>query len=281
MILFSDLLIARGFDVTSSFRMVRHKLPNHIMEKLIDNDLLEQYQCINGKERFECDYVVSFIAKESTKALFWGVFKVNGKINAKKAGTIDKYVKELYDNNLTSAVYYLLEKQKGFEDLEQRVIIDWGSSTIAWVQKNCNKEVIEIKPKGFVEDFSGYLDFILSFKKLEQIVNNSDANYTWKSKLSSVSGIYLILDKKTGKQYIGSAYGENGIWGRWKNYVKTGSGGNDLLIDLQKNNKKYKYNFQFTILQTLPSNLKSDEVIEYEKLYKEKFGSRVFGLNKN
>lgn len=280
MIRFSDLLKAYSFDFNCSFKLVRHKLPNEIFEKLLNNDLFEQYQCINGKERFECDYLISFIAKESTKALFCGIFKVNGKISANKAG-VDKYIKELYSKDFNSAIYYLLEKQKKFEDLEQRVIIDWGNNTRVWVQNKCDKEVIEIKPKGFVEDFSGYLDFVLPFKKLERIVNNSDANYIWKNKLSSVYGIYLILDKKTGKQYIGSAYGENGIWGRWKKYVKTGSGGNDLLIDLIKNNNNYKYNFQFTILQTLPSNLSPNEVIEYEKLYKEKLGSKVFGLNKN
>jgi len=281
MIRFSDLLKSCGFNLNCSFKLVRHKLSNECMEKLINNDLFEEYQRINGEERFECDYLISFIAKESKKALFWGIFKVNGKINANKANIKDEYLKELYNNDFSNYVYYDLQKQSGFEDLEQRVIIDWGGSTRAWVQKKCDKEIIEIKPKGFVEDFSGYLNFVLPFKKLERIVINSDANYMWKNKLSSVSGIYLILDKETGKQYIGSAYGENGIWGRWVNYIKTGSGGNKYLIELLKNNEKYKYNFQFTILQTLPINLKADEVIEYEELYKEKFGSRAFGLNRN
>jgi hypothetical protein len=263
--------------------MVRHKSSDHPIEKLIDNDLFEQYQCVNRKDRFECDFVISFVGKESTKAMFLGIYKVNGKIKADKANLTEEYKNEflLDDFKLKNFYYYLLEKQTGYEDLEGRVIIDWGEGTRAWVQKECDKEVIEIKPKGFVDDFPGYLDFVLSFKKLEQIINNPDANNVWKNKLSSVYGIYLILDRKTGKQYIGSAYGENGIWGRWEAYIKTGSGKNDLLIDLIKDNEKYKYNFQFTILQTLPSNLKSDEVINYEILYKEKLGSRAFGLNKN
>lgn len=28
-------------------------------------------------------------------------------------------------------------------------------------------------------------------------------------------GVYLISDTYTGKLYVGSAYNENGIWGRW------------------------------------------------------------------
>ena len=62
---------------------------------------------------------------------------------------------------------------------------------------------------------------------------------------------------------------------------KNGSGGNDLLEELLEKDKNYKYNFQFTLLQTLPSNLTAEEVIIYEILYKEKFGSKAFGLNKN
>jgi len=275
------LLKDYDFDINCSFKLVRHKSSVHPMERLIGNNIFEQYQCVNKKERFECDYVISFVGKESTKALFWGIYKVNGKIKANKANLTSEYKKEFFDDNLNELIYYILEKQKGYEDLEQRIIIDWGEGTRAWVQNKCDKNIIEIKPKGFVEDFTGYLDFILSFKKLEQIIKNSDANYMWKSKLSSISGIYLILDKKTGKQYIGSAYGKNGLWGRWKNYIKNGSGGNDLLEELLEKDNNYKYNFQFAILQTLPSNLTAEEVIIYEKLYKEKLGSKAFGLNKN
>lgn len=281
MILFSELLTTRGFDLNNSFKLVRHKSIEHPIEELIDRDLFEQYNCVHGKDRYDCDYVIVFIGKESTKALFWGVYKVNGKIKASEANLTEEYKKEFSSDDFKSKKYYLLEKQNNYNDLEQRVIIEWGEGTRAWVQKKCDKEVIEIKPRGFVEDFPGYLDFVLPFKKLEQIIKNYESNYKWKNKLSSVYGIYLILDRKTGKQYIGSAYGENGIWGRWENYVNSGSGGNDLLDKLIENNENYKYNFQFTILQTLPSNLKSDEVVGYETLYKEKLGSKTFGLNKN
>ena len=283
MIRFSNIIKSYGFDLNSSFRMVRHKSSDHPIEKLIDNDLFEQYQCVNRKDRFECDFVISFVGKESTKAMFLGIYKVNGKIKADKANLTEEYKNEflLDDFKLKNFYYYLLEKQTGYEDLEGRVIIDWGEGTRAWVQKECDKEVIEIKPKGFVDDFPGYLDFVLSFKKLEQIINNPDANNVWKNKLSSVYGIYLILDKKTGKQYIGSASGKEGIWGRWKTYAPHGHGGNKLLIDLLENNNDYVLNFQWSILQTLPSNLTKKEVDSYETKYKKKLGSKVFGLNSN
>lgn len=38
--------------------------------------------------------------------------------------------------------------------------------------------------------------------------------------------MYLITDSSNGKKYVGSATGENMIWGRWKDYIANGNGGN-------------------------------------------------------
>ena len=74
----------------------------------------------------------------------------------------------------------------------------------------------------------------------------------------------MILDKKTGNQYIGSAYGKMGIWQRWSDYAKTKHGGNKTLIELCNKSDSYQKNFQYTILQSLPSNLSNKEVIKIE-----------------
>jgi hypothetical protein len=44
---------------------------------------------------------------------------------------------------------------------------------------------------------------------------------SWWSALSSVGGVYLVLDTATGKAYVGSAYGTGGIWQRWSAYAET------------------------------------------------------------
>ena len=125
------------------------------------------------------------------------------------------------------------------------------------------------------------MDFTLSYNELKKISEYPEANKRWIDKLSSVNGIYLILDKKTGNQYIGSAYGANGIWGRWNSYVKNYHGENKRLIELLKNDNNYYANFQWTILETLPANLSKEKIISYETKYKEKLGTRAFGLNSN
>ena len=87
--------------------------------------------------------------------------------------------------------------------------------------------------------------------------------------------------KKTGKQYIGSASGPEGILGRWRDYAASGHGGNKQLKKLVQGNESYVHNFRYTILQTLPKTITKKEIISFESLYKNKLGSKVFGLNEN
>lgn len=82
-----------------------------------------------------------------------------------------------------------------------------------------------------------------------------------------------------GRQYVGSASGTDGIWGRWRSYAITGHGGNDLLKKLVREDADYPEKFLFSVLQILPKSMARERVIEYESLYKEKLGSRATGLN--
>lgn len=105
---------------------------------------------------------------------------------------------------------------------------------------------------------------------------------SWKSPLSSVGGVYLITDKATGKQYVGSAYGLGGIWGRWSIYSNSGHGGNaDLRRLLEEKGGDYAKNFQFSILEIADTHANEKDIIEREGHWKEVLFSREFGYNKN
>ncbi|MBD8521272.1 hypothetical protein [Lysinibacillus fusiformis] len=54
-----------------------------------------------------------------------------------------------------------------------------------------------------------------------------------------------------------------------------------MLKKLIVNNPDYANNFNFTILQALPKTLSDLEVIEKERNYKNKLGTKAFGLNLN
>lgn len=129
-------------------------------------------------------------------------------------------------------------------------------------------------------DFVGFDKVNIDYKTLKYLV--SDNISSWKSALSNVMGIYLIVDTLTGKQYVGSAYGDECIWQRWSNYAKTGHGGNAELKELlNKNGQEYAYNFKYSILEVCNMNLGSEYIIERETHWKEVLLTRKFGLNKN
>lgn len=164
------------------------------------------------------------------------------------------------------------------------MVIDWGNATRSWYQWlsiSNSKQVIEILPSGYVKEFPGFDDLILTFDELHTIVNSPDSNRIWHTMLSSVAGVYLITDMTNGSQYVGSASGEQGIMGRWRGYADSPHGGNIKLMSLlQVDPNRYK-NFQYSILRTLPKSLTRTEVIGFEQKYKQKLGSRAFGLNGN
>ena len=98
--------------------------------------------------------------------------------------------------------------------------------------------------------------------------------------LSAVNCIYIITDRKTGKNYIGSTYGKEGIWGRWKEYAKTGGHGNNVTLQkLYDQDNSYPNNFSWSILETLSISISSYEAINIEN--KQKLGTLAFGLNNN
>lgn len=249
-------------------KLVRHKDNRAQYREVVkDRKKLLAYQKEQGRDVFaDCDYIVSFIGLERGRSLFFGVFKVLG----------GRFVRGHY--------VYDLEQVPDFNPLVDRLVIDWGASARAWLQwyHRQPKTVIEILPEGYIGNFPGLLDFVLEFDELETLIRNPEANHDWKHHLSAVNGVYLILDRKTGKQYVGSAYGDEGIWGRWKNYVATGHGHNKELKKLLAEDLAYhRRHFVYSILQTLPSNVSARESIEIEALYKRKLGVRVHGLNAN
>lgn len=80
-----------------------------------------------------------------------------------------------------------------------------------------------------LEEVPGYLDFVLTHEDLKTICENPSSNKDWHRALSAVAGIYIIVEKISGLQYIGSACGKNGILGRWLSYAQTAHGGNAKL----------------------------------------------------
>lgn len=277
MITIQELLYNRGLDKKSKrIKLFRHKTKTIDLYNLYRSDkaMFLRYQSQQSKEVFRnADYIVSFVGEKGTRSRFIGVFKI---ISMKKL----RKKKVSVDNGLYQ-YEYVISEVKGYEDLKERVIIDWGKGAQSWYQYISNvKQVIEIQPGLHYKQFTDYFDFILNYKELKEIIQNSYID--WRRMLSITKGIYLINDTKTGKLYVGAAYGENGIWGRWSYYIKTnGHAENKILKKLITKDQEYAHNFQYSILMLLPSTITPNEAIKKELLFKRKLGTNSFGLNGN
>jgi len=271
----------------SRIKLVRHsnevkpdsfiyKKYNGSVYKLYRTDyaLFKEWQSEQSDSKMKnVDYLVVFLAEEGCECRFIGVYRNYGPKRATGNGVSE----------------YAIEEVEGFEGLKDKVVIDWGKGTLSWMQNwQSTKNVRRIDQVNTGDDipyFIRYEDVILSFSQLQKVVEDKE----WKSKLESLNCVYMILDKETGKQYVGVTYKDmkpgikNGILGRWTEYAETGHGNNKLLVALlaEKGISYADQNFQWTILETLPLNVTPKVAIDRESLYKKKFGTREHGYNEN
>ena len=85
----------------------------------------------------------------------------------------------------------------------------------------------------------------------------------------------MLTCPKTKEQYVGSATGEKGFWGRWQDYIQTGHGGNVALKSRDPSD------YQVSILEVAGTVATTDDIIQRETQWKSKLQSREMGLNKN
>ena len=137
-------------------------------------------------------------------------------------------------------------------------------------------EVVQILPDTFDNDiFPGYDKVRLSWGELKRVIEKEG----WKTALQNQKGVYLITDISNGKMYVGSAYGEYMILGRWNSYVKSGHGDN---VELKKISFEHiKKNFEYSILDIFKSTIDDKTVIDRESWWKNVLKTRDFGYNLN
>lgn len=209
--------------------------------------------------------------------LFGGIFEVLSHEPAKK-------------NNGNDWVYYKVGLSNEGKTLIGRLKIRWVKDARAKGRKPetmlSSMTVAEILPEMYAgEDFPGYTNINHSYAILEKLWLDSKPD--WVSALSNCHGVYLITDIETGMRYVGSAYGEEGIWSRWGNYFKTGGHAhNKLLKNLLRAKaggadyaRKY---FRISLLEQASSRDSEQYIIQRESYWKEVLLTRGrYGLNEN
>lgn len=228
----------------------------------------EEWQRWQSRRNFERAVVLSLIQYQAVDQwLFAGLFDSHG---ATLSG-------ELW--------YYDLRERAAAQVLAGRLVVGFerpGRNSYLDADRWAGNIVVRqlLPERCSVADFPGYRAVDISKSTLDTIVRLASAS--WRTALSSVAGVYLISDTKTGRLYVGSATGEGGIWGRWAAYAQSGHGGNVLLRELlEREGAARVSDFRFSILEIADIHDSEADVLARESHWKRVLVSRDHGWNAN
>jgi hypothetical protein len=142
--------------------------------------------------------------------------------------------------------------------------------------------VSSILEEAFAGDpFPGHDRINHTLAELQIIVSQQRAD--WRIALEHMKGVYVIHDQTTGARYVGSAYGDTGIWQRWSTYTATLHGNNVGLKELvdEKGEDYFLANMKFALLEFWSMRTDDAHVLERESYWKEVLHARSLGYNKN
>jgi hypothetical protein len=230
----------------------------------------DEWQRWQNKKNFERKFVLSLIRmKDVNKWLFAGLH----------CSGYPKWYEE------DQHYYYELTEDKRFEELNGRLVVSFhrpGRQPYLNAEKFHEHGIVSeiLAEQLSIGEFPGFREVNLTFEELKIVVRKSVNS--WRTALASVAGVYLISDTSSGDLYIGSAYGEGGIWQRWNAYVENGHGGNvELKKLLKKGGIEYANKFRYSILEIADVHALKNDILKRETHWKDILMSRAYGLNVN
>jgi hypothetical protein len=225
----------------------------------------------SGKDEFNRDYIFSLIDfyPEPGVWLFGGIYEVLERGNENFSHS--------YTVRLTDRGSDLIGRLKIYFQRPGRIR---SVKLERYYEKMTISELLKEVYTG--ERFPGYENISHDFTTLETVFRMHRPD--WKAALENVKGVYAIFDKLNGRKYVGSAYGDTGIWARWAAYIDTGHGWNDELTKII-HDEGFDYarqNFRIILLEYRPARTDDRVIIERESFWKEALISRgQYGYNKN
>jgi hypothetical protein len=273
MLTFNDILRVEGVN-PASVRLVRHEDQRlgpgrlYMLWRDVEHGraLFEQYQQIQGKRRFSVgEIVASFVVmpRPARATLFVGLYDVMG---VQPHESLHDPVVDV----TVSGYQYDLMPSGALSEYVGRLTIEWGAGTRTWVQR----ADIRDKPVVAIESheeppWPGFSQFYCDVEDVPGLYES------WQQVLRTVKGVYLLVDRETGDRYVGSAKGQDSLFGRFLGYASNGHGGN---VELRRRpNARYRV----SLLEVVDLSLPDKRIEEIEAVWKEKLMTREHGLNRN
>ncbi len=291
----NDLFISREID-PKQVLVLRHRPHEPELNKVLPWLAAEKPEVYNAYQQTQGEklqnvmegmigsgYVASFIGHAPGKALFIGLYSIGDAkpLTLDEFWRVPAYVEMKAfgmkgfsgEDTRSSVLWFDLGITDFYACWKGKLIIGWPPPERSWWRRSHRNEmpVLSILEDSSLDAAIPEWDkIILSWEELSVLPSR------WKSILSQWRGIYYIFDASDGKGYVGSAYGETNIYGRWVDYAAHGHGGNRLL---KLRNPK---DFRFSILQRVSPDMDARDLIRIESSWKERLHTRhPFGLNDN
>ena len=232
-------------------------------------ELYQSSQSVEKRKLMTAPYWAVFIVNLNDETMFGGVYQVRYR-GLWERDTPKAHIEGGVDL-AGSCDHYDLVLTAVLSDLIGRLFVDWGSAKITWVQyaERNDKTVTELRTAFREESFPGFLNFIQPLSTVGKLPTS------WQTALTASRGIYLLTCPKTKEQYVGSATGGRGFWGRWEDYVETGHGGNLGLMGRDPSD------YQVSILEVAGTAATDDDIKAMEGRWQSKLQSLEMGLNRN
>jgi hypothetical protein len=276
MLTFGTLLNSAGLD-PATVRLVRHRHASRYqrtvyLDAIHRHPRFEQYQAGQGNPRVismmcSAAAIASFVVDPAGRTVFVGMWRVRG---THPGQSPDPYMPPSKPGPHSTVIE--LERMPDLDGYAGRLVVDWGGGERAWVQyaNRRVKEIVELRRRIEEPRFPGIGEFSCGLHEVDSLPDS------WQELLRTARGVYLLVHRVTGAQYVGSAAGSGGFLGRWRGYAD-GHGGNLALRELGH----AADNYDAWILETAGSSATVDDICALESHWKNKLGSRAQGLNRN
>lgn len=226
------------------------------------------------------DEILAYTSQQSAKPrifpvappILWVVFIREGGDRARLWSVLENRGETSNDGVLRT---FDLVESAHLADLRNRLVIGWRSPR-TWRLNGptaAGYPVMEIADAEPVP-FPGFDRLVLEHAQL-QAVMREHRYASWRTALSSVTGIYLITDTRDGRQYVGKADGAESIRQRWSAYATNGHGGNVELRNVDP------ATFRFSLLRVFDPATPTREIDAAEGHFKLALDTRKHGLNGN
>ena len=288
-----DLLLSKNID-PQHVLVLRHRPLEPELNKVLPWLAAERPDVFNAYQQTQTKRVeqamknardvAAFIGHEPGKALFVGLYSVKeskpitpkeyGQIPANDVSKSFGHEGFTEESSRSSILWFDLVLTDFYAHWKGKLIIRWPPLDKNWYRwayrPNNEMSVLAILEESALDAAMPEWDAMITWVELGVLPTQ------WKSRLSEWRGIYYIFDISDGKGYVGSAYGEYNLLGRWSNYAARGHGGNRLL------QQRDPRNFRFTILHRVSPDMEAHDVIRLESSWKQRLHTRKpYGLNDN